>query len=164
MIFSADKCHTSVFLFILTVGVRRFFTFIFSFSRKLLISNGQWTTSLADARFRLRSGELRRTRGMARPMPHCPPRPSDPRRHFHISDFMRAHRTLRVLICGCLFTAVSAKHALPGRLGRIKCWQIRVTPFFFLFILIGAGNGEDERKSLCKTGLIFPIKLLHFPV
>ena len=35
-----NKGHT-VFLFILTVRVRRFFTFVFSFSCKLLISNGQ---------------------------------------------------------------------------------------------------------------------------
>ena len=32
----ADQGHTSVFLFILTVRVRRFFTFVFSFSCKLL--------------------------------------------------------------------------------------------------------------------------------
>ena len=36
-----DQGHTSVFLFILTVRVRRFFTFVFSFSCKLLIANGQ---------------------------------------------------------------------------------------------------------------------------
>ena len=36
-----NKGHTSVFLFILTGRVRRFFTFVFSFSCKLLIANGQ---------------------------------------------------------------------------------------------------------------------------
>ena len=136
----ADQGHTSVFLFILTVRVRRFFTFVFSFSCKLLISNaqppslaplsrharrsalakaGSGMASFADARFRLRSSsyaghagwhhvcvflcvsarrQVRRTG--RRPMPHCPPRPSEPRRHIHISDFMRALCTLRVLICG----------------------------------------------------------------
>ena len=29
-----------------------------------------------------------------------------------------------------------------------------LSPFFFLFILIGAGNGKVKGKSLCKTGLI----------
>ena len=43
-----DQGHTSVFLFILTVRVRRFFTFVFSFSCKLLISNGQPLRRMAD--------------------------------------------------------------------------------------------------------------------
>ena len=107
---NADQGHTSVFLFILTVRVRRFFTFVFYFSCKLLISNGQ---PLRPGGFLLRLNlpqpfGLRSDMpsfadaqsGMARPMPQCPPRPSEPHRHFHISDFMRALRTLRVLICG----------------------------------------------------------------
>ncbi len=44
----ADQGHTSVFLFILTVRVRRFFTFVFSFSCKFLISNGQPLRRMAD--------------------------------------------------------------------------------------------------------------------
>ena len=43
-----DQGHTSVFLFILTVRVRRFFTFVFSFICKLLISNGQPLRRMAD--------------------------------------------------------------------------------------------------------------------
>ena len=122
----------------------------FSFSCKLLISNGQPPSlaplsrharrsalakagsdmaSFADAQFRLRSSsyaghagwchvcvflcvsarrQVRRTG--RRPMPHCPPRPSEPRRHFRISDFMRLLCTLRVLICG-----IGGRDGSPGR-------------------------------------------------
>ena len=105
--------------------------------------------SFADAQFRLRSGELRRTRGMApclrlpvrirtqtgathRQAPHAslPPRPSEPRRHFHISDFMRALRTLRVLICGigCWDGSAGRPSYYGGFIETRPTSGIRITP------------------------------------
>ena len=91
----ADQGHTSVFLFILTVRVRRFFTFVFSFSCKLLISNGQPPSLMLGSVFALASyaghagwrhvcvflcvsarRQVRRTG--RRPMPHCRPARPNP--------------------------------------------------------------------------------------